>query len=46
MDGWFLDDFRGGVLLVRHHDFVGFIESEHPEPSWADLAREEERKEP
>jgi hypothetical protein len=42
MDGWFDDNFQGGVLLVRHHDFVGFIESENPEPSWADLARDEE----
>ncbi|HEX9088697.1 MAG TPA: hypothetical protein VF867_14360 [Arthrobacter sp.] len=32
LDGWFLDnvDDKGGVMLVRHHDFVELVEKENP----------------
>lgn len=31
MDGWFFDIPEGGVMLVRHHHMVEFIEKEHPD---------------
>lgn len=31
MDGWFDDDFPGGIFLSRHHNFVEMVEKEHPE---------------
>lgn len=32
LDGWFLDDCdgKGGVMLVRHDDFVRYVEKENP----------------
>jgi general stress protein 26 len=34
LDGWFLDGVHGPntVMLVRHDDFVDYIEKEHPKP--------------
>ena len=32
MDGWFDDDYAGGIFLCRHHDMVAMIEKEHPGP--------------
>jgi hypothetical protein len=30
MDGWFDDDFEGGIYLMRHEDFVEMVEKEQP----------------
>ena len=30
MDGWFLDDFEGGIYLMRHGDFVDLVMKENP----------------
>lgn len=31
MDGWFDDNFQGGMFLCRHDDFVEFVEKENPD---------------
>jgi hypothetical protein len=30
MDGWFVDDFEGGIYLIRHEDFVALVLKENP----------------
>lgn len=30
MDGWFDDDYKGGVFLCRHDDFVDLVLKENP----------------